>query len=404
AKAASVPILVAINKIDKPEAQPQKVMQQLSDHGLIPEQWGGNTLYAMISAKKKTGINELLELILLQSEMMELKANPDKRAKVTIIETRMDRGFGVMATGIVREGTLKKGDYIVYGPNYNRVKTLLDDTGKVITSAGPSMPVEIIGLESLPEVGDAVFAVEGEETARKIIEHRISQQQLAPTAKRAKISLEDIYKKIEEGSIKELPVLLKCDVMGSLGAIKDAVEGLSHEDVKVRIIHSGIGGINESDVMLAAASDGIIIGFNVRPDAKAVQIAGTNNIQVKTYNIIYDLIEDIKKALTGLLKPVIKEKIIGRAKVIEIFKISKVGVIAGSTVMDGKIERGASVRVIREGVVVYESRIGSLKRFKEDVRDVEKGFECGIGIEKFNDIKKNDELEAYRMEKEDIVP
>ncbi len=403
AKAAGVPMLVAINKIDKPEAQPQKVMQQLSDQGLVPEQWGGNTLYAMISAKKKTGINELLELILLQSEIMELKVNPDKRAKVTLIETRMDRGFGVIATGIVREGTLKKGDYIIYGPNYNRVKTLLNDSGNVITSAGPSMPVEIIGFESLPEVGDVIFAVEEEETARKVRDHRISQQQLVPAAKKVKVSLEDIYKKIEEGSIKELPVLLKCDVMGSLGAIRDAVGGLTHQDVKVRIIHSGIGGINESDVMLAAASEGIIIGFNVRPDAKAVQLAGTNNIEIKTYNIIYDLIEDIKKALTGLLKPVIKEKAIGRARVLEIFKISKVGVIAGSMVVDGKIERGANVRIIREGVVVYESKIGSLKRFKEDVRDVDKGFECGIGIEKFNDLKKNDELEVFRMEKEEIA-
>ncbi len=403
AKAAGVPILVAINKIDKPEAQPQKVMQQLSDYGLIPEQWGGSTLFAMISAKKRTGINELLELILLQSEMMEIKANPDKKAKATIIETRMDKGFGVIATGIVKEGTMRKGDFIVYGSNYNKVKTLLDDQGNVIQFAGPSTPVEIIGFESLPEVGDIALVAEDEETARKIVEHRINQLQNTQSVKKAKISLEDIYKKIEEGSIKELPVLLKCDVMGSLGAIKDAIGGLSHETVKVKIIHAGIGGITESDVMLAAASDGIIIGFNVRPDVKAVQIAGTQNIQIKTYTIIYDLIEDLKKAQKGLLKPVLKEKIIGRAKVLEIFKISKVGVIAGSMVIDGKAERGALVRVIREGIVVYESRINSLKRFKEDAKDVDKGFECGIGIEKFNDIKKNDELEVYRMEKESIA-
>lgn len=401
AKAAGVPILVAINKIDKPEAQPQRVMQQLSDYGLVPEQWGGNTLYAMISAKKKTGINEMLELILLQAEMLELKANPDKKAKATIIETRMEKGFGVVATAIVREGTLKKGDYIVYGAHYNRIKTLLDDNGNVIPSAGPAMPVEIIGFESLPEVGDVLLSVDDEDMASSITEHRLSQQQASEPVKRTKVSLEDIYKKIEEGSIKELPVLLKCDVMGSLGAIRDAIAGLTEENVKVKIIHAGIGGINESDVMLAAASNGIIIGFNVRPDAKAVQIANTQNIEIKTYNIIYELIDDIKKALTGLLKPVIKEKSLGRAKVLEVFKISKVGAIAGSMVTDGKIERGAQVRVVRDGTVVYESRIGSLKRFKEDVKDVDKGFECGIGIEKFNDLKKNDELEVYRMEKED---
>ena len=401
AKAAGVPILVAINKIDKPEAQPQRVMQQLSDYGLVPEQWGGNTLYAMISAKKKTGINEMLELILLQAEMLELKANPDKKAKATIIETRMEKGFGVVATAIIKEGTLKKGDYIVYGAHYNRIKTLLDDNGNVIPSAGPAMPVEIIGFESLPEVGDVLLSVDDEDMASSIAEHRLSQQQASEPVKRSKVSLEDIYKKIEEGSIKELPVLLKCDVMGSLGAIRDAIAGLTEENVKVKIIHAGIGGINESDVMLAAASNGIIIGFNVRPDAKAVQIANTQNIEIKTYNIIYELIDDIKKALTGLLKPVIKEKSLGRAKVLEVFKISKVGAIAGSMVTDGKIERGAQVRVVRDGTVIYESRIGSLKRFKEDVKDVDKGFECGIGIEKFNDLKKNDELEVYRMEKED---
>jgi translation initiation factor IF-2 len=400
AKAAGVPILVAINKIDKPEAQPQRVMQQLSDYGLVPEQWGGNTLYAMISAKKKTGINEMLELILLQAEMLELKVNPDKKAKATIIETRMEKGFGVVATAIIKEGTLKKGDYIVYGAHYNRVKTLLDDNGNVMPSAGPAMPVEIIGFESLPEVGDIILAVDDEDMAARITEHRVNQHQALEPTKKNKVSLEDIYKKIEEGSIKELPVLLKCDVMGSLGAIRDAIAGLSEENVKVKIIHAGIGGINESDVMLAAASDGIIIGFNVRPDAKAVQIANTQNIEIKTYTIIYELIDDIKKALTGLLKPVIKERSIGRAKVLEVFKVSKVGQIAGSMVIDGKVERGANVRVVRDGVVVYESRISSLKRFKEDVKDVDKGFECGIGIEKFNDLKKNDELEFYRMEKE----
>ena len=400
AKAANVPILVAINKIDKPEAQPQRVMQQLSDYGLVPEQWGGNTLYAMISAKKKTGINELLELILLQSEMLELKANPDKKAKATIIETRMEKGFGVVATAIIREGTLKKGDFIVYGEHYNKVKTLLDDNGNVMVSAGPAMPVEIIGFESLPEVGDLILVVDDENTAVKITDHRHDQHQASEPVKKTKVSLEDIYKKIEEGSIKELPVLLKCDVMGSLGAIRDAIAGLTAENVKIRIIHAGIGGINEGDVMLADASDGIIIGFNVRPDAKAVQIASTQNIQIKTYTIIYELIDDMKKALTGLLKPVIREKSLGRAKVLEVFKISKVGAIAGSMVTEGKVERGANVRVLRDGVVVYDSRISSLKRFKEDVRDVDKGFECGIGVEKFNDLKKNDELEIYRMEKE----
>jgi len=403
AKAAGVPIVVAINKIDKPEAQPQRVMQQLSDYGLVPEQWGGNTLYAMISAKRKTGINELLELILLQAEMLELKANPDKNAKATIIETRMEKGFGVVATAIVKEGTLKKGDYIVYGVNYNKVKTLMDDSGNVIQSAGPSIPVEIIGFESIPEVGDVIIAVNDEDMAVKIVEHRLHQQRSFEPAKKTKVSLEDIYKKIEEGSIKELPIILKCDVMGSLGAIKDALEGLSKENVKLKIIHAGIGGITENDIMLATASNSIIIGFNVRPDSKAMQVANTQNIQIKTYNIIYELIDDVKKALSGLLKPVTKEIVLGRAKVLETFKISKVGMIAGCTVLDGKIERGANVRVVREGVVIYDSKISSLRRFKEDVKEVDKGFECGVGIEKFNDVKKNDELEVYRVVKEGIV-
>lgn len=403
AKAAGVPIVVAINKIDKSEAQPQRVMQQLSEYGLVPEQWGGNTLYAMVSAKKKTGINELLELILLQAEMLELKANPDKNAKATIIETRMEKGFGVVATAIVKEGTMTKGDYIVYGTHYNKVKTLLDDNGSIIQSAGPSIPVEIIGFESIPEVGDTILAVKDEDTALKIVEQRQARFRSSEPVKKAKVSLEDIYKKIEEGSIKELSILIKCDVMGSLGAIKDALEKLSREDIKVKIIHAGIGGITENDVMLAAASNSIIIGFNVRPDTRAIQLANTQNIQIKTYNIIYDLIDDVKKALSGLLKPITKEQTLGRAKVLETFKISKVGMIAGSVVLDGKVERGANVRVIRDGIVVYESRVSSLKRFKDDVKEVDKGFECGIGIEKFNDIKKNDELEVYRIVKEEVV-
>jgi len=400
AKAAGVPIIVATNKIDKPEAQPQKVMQQLSDYGLVPEQWGGNTLYAMISAKKKTGITELLELILLQAEMMELKANPDKKAKAIIIETRIDKGFGIVATAIIKDGTLKKGDYIVYGSNYSKVKTLLDDSGNVIPHAGPSTPVETIGFESLPEVGDTILVVDNEEIAHKIIEYRRNRHQGMQSVKKTKISLEDIFKKIEEGSIKELPVLLKCDVTGSLGAVMDAIKELSNENVKVTIIHAGIGGITESDIMLASASNGIAIGFNVRPDVRAVQAASTQNIEIKTYRVIYELIDDIKKAIRGLLKPVVKEKVIGRAKVVEIYKINKVGVIAGSMVIDGKVERGANVRVLRESVVVYESKISSLKRFKENVKNVDKGFECGVGIEKFNDIKKDDELEVYRLEEE----
>ncbi|MCL4478827.1 MAG: translation initiation factor IF-2 [Deltaproteobacteria bacterium] len=398
ANAASVPIIVAINKIDKPEAQPQKVMQQLSDKGLVPEQWGGNTLFAMISAKNKKGINELLELILLQAEIMELKANPDKNAKGIIIETRMDKGLGVIVSAIIREGTIKKGNYVVYGNNYNKVRALLDEKGNIMAYAAPSTPVEIIGFDSFPEVGETIFSVDDEDTAKKIVEYRKQQHQVIQPAKKIKITLEDIYKKIEEGSIKELKIILKCDSIGSLGAIKDAIDGFSRENVKIKIIHSSIGSITESDVMLASASDGIIIGFNVRPDSKASHIASLQNVEIKTYNIIYDLIDDMKKALVGMLEPVVKEKILGRAKIIDTFKVSKVGTVAGCIVTEGKIERGANARILREGVVVYDSKIGSLKRFKEDAKNVDKGMECGVGIANFNDIKKGDELEVYRLE------
>jgi len=400
AKAANVPIIVAINKIDKPEANPSKVKNELAEHGIIPEEWGGQNIFVEVSAKKKIGIENLLEMISLQAEIMELKANPKRMAKGTIIEARLDKGRGPVATVLVQDGVLRVGDVFLAGTQFGRVRALIDDTGKRIQEAGPSTPVEVIGFPEVPVAGDIFAVVNDERKARQIALARQQKQRLAEMAKKRKLTLDDLYAKIKEGEIKELNIIIKADVQGSVEALRDALEHITHPEVKVRVIHASVGGINESDVMLASASNAIIIGFNVRPELKAQQVAEKEGVDIRHYNIIYVAIDDIKKALEGLLEPTFKEKILGRAEVRQTFQVSRLGTIAGCYVLDGVISRASDgIRVIRDNIVVYEGKISSLKRFKEDVREVQAGYECGLMIENFNDIKVGDILENYVMEK-----
>lgn len=400
AKAANVPIVVAINKIDKPEANPTRVKTELSEYGVVPEEWGGQNIFVEVSAKKKIGIENLLEMILLQAEIMELKANPNRPARGTIIEAKLDKGRGPVATVLVQSGTLKVGDAFVAGTASGKVRALIDDTGKKINEAGPSTPVEIIGFSEVPNAGDVFVCVEDERKARQIALARLQKQRLAEIKKQKKLTLDELYSKIKEGQIKELGIVLKGDVQGSIEALKSAFENITHPEVKVRVIHSAVGGINESDVMLAAASNAIVIGFNVRPELKASQLAEKEGVDIRLYNIIYDAIEDVKKAIEGMLEPTLKEKILGRAEVRQTFQVSRIGTIAGCYVLDGYISRASDgIRVIRNNIVIYEGRISSLKRFKEDVREVQAGYECGLTIENFNDIKVGDILENFVIEK-----
>ncbi len=400
AKAANVPIIVAINKIDKPEANPAKIRNELAEYGIVSEEWGGQNIFVEVSAKKAIGIEHLLEMILLQAEIMELKANPNKSAKGTIIESRLDKGKGPVATVLIQSGTLKIGDPFVAGTTFGRVRALVDDTGKKINIAGPSTPVEVTGFSEVPNAGDIFISVEDEKRARQIAIARLQKQRLAEIGRHKKLTLDELYAKIKEGQIKELGIIIKADVQGSVEALKKAFEGITHPEVKVRIIHASVGGINESDVMLAIASNAIIIGFNVRPELKASQLAEKEGVDIRLYNIIYEAIEDVEKALEGLLEPTLKEKVVGRAEVRQTFQISRLGTIAGCYVIDGTITRTSDgIRVIRDNIVIYEGKIASLKRFKEDVRDVHAGYECGIMIENFNDLKIGDILENYVIEK-----
>ncbi len=400
AKAANVPIVVAINKIDKPEANPQRVKNELAEHGIVSEEWGGQNIFVEVSAKKNIGIENLLEMILLQAEVMELKANPNRPARGAIIEAKLDRGRGPVATVLIQTGTLRVGDAFVAGTTFGRVRALIDDTGKKITEAGPSTPVEVIGFSEVPLAGDVFTCVEDEKKARQIALARLQKQRLVEATRHKKLTLDELYAKIKEGQIRELGIIIKGDVQGSVEAIKQSLEGITHPDVKVRVIHASVGGINESDIMLAAASNAIIIGFNVRPEIKASQLAEREGVDVRLYSIIYDAIEDVKKAIEGLLEPTLKENIIGRAEVRQTFQVSRIGTIAGCYVLNGTISRASDgIRVIRDNIVVYEGKIGSLKRFKEDVRDVQAGYECGITIENFNDLKVGDILENYVVEK-----
>ena len=400
AKAAHVPIVVAVNKIDKPEANLERVRQELAQHGVVSEEWGGQNIFVEVSAKKRMGIERLLEMILLQSEVMELKANPNRPAKGTIIEAKLDRGRGPIATVLIQSGSLKGGDAFVAGGTSGKVRALIDDTGKKIHVAGPSTPVEVIGFAEVPTSGDIFTVVEDERKARQIALIRLQKQKGSDVIKHPKLTLDELYAKIKEGQIRDLNIVLKGDVQGSVEAIKSAFEGITHPEVKVNVIHASVGGINESDVMLAAASNAIIIGFNVRPETKAAQLAEKEGVDIRLYNIIYEAIENVKKALEGMLEPTIKEKVMGRAEVRQTFSVSRLGTIAGCYVIDGVILRASDgVRVIRDNIVVYQGKIASLKRFKEDVREVATGYECGIMIENFNDLKNGDVLENFVIEK-----
>lgn len=400
AKAAQVPIVVAINKIDKPEANLSKVKNELAEHGIISEEWGGQNIFVEVSAKKRIGIEHLLEMILLQAEMMELKANPDKAARGTIIEAKLDKGRGPVATVLVQSGTLRIGDAFLAGTHAGKVRALIDDSGKRINEAGSSTPVEVIGFAAVPSSGDIFTVVEDEKRARQIALARQQKEKLAEMARRRKLTLDDLYAKIKEGEIRELNIIIKGDVQGSVEAMKDALENITHPQVKVKVIHSSVGGINESDVMLATASSAIIIGFNVRPELKAYQVAEKEGVDIRLYNVIYEAIDDVKKALEGMLEPTLKEKTLGRAEVRQIFPISRIGTVAGCYVLDGFISRSSDgIRIIRDNIVIYEGKINSLKRFKEDVKEVQAGYECGIMIENFNDVKVGDILENYIIEK-----
>lgn len=397
ARAAKVPIIVAVNKIDKQGANPEKIKRELADYNLVSEEWGGDTLFAEISAKKKEGIEDLLELILLQADVMELKADPDRPARGVIIEAKLDRGRGPVATVLIQEGTLREGDAFVCKTEFGRVRALIDDKGQRIREAGPSTPVEVIGFSHVPQAGMDFVCVDDEKKARSISEYWMRKEREKELAQSSKITLEQLYERIKEGA-KELNVIIKGDVQGSIEALSEALGKLSTPDVKLKIIHSSTGAVTETDVLLASASDAVVIGFKVRPDARVVDMAKEEGVEIKLYDIIYNVIADVRAAMEGLLEPVYKEVVLGHAEVRELFKVPKVGIVAGCYVTDGKILRGANVKLVREGVQVYDGRMMSLRRFKDDAREVAEGLECGIGIEGFNDIKVGDIIEAYNQE------
>jgi translation initiation factor IF-2 len=399
AKAANVPIVVAVNKIDKPEANVSRVQTELAQHDVVPEDWGGKNVFVEVSAKEKTGIEHLLEMILLQAEVMELKADYNRKAKGTIVEAKLDRGRGPVGTVLVNSGTLRTGDSFLVGTVAGRVRALIDDTGKKIKKAGPSTPVEVIGFPEVPQAGDIFVVMDDEKKARQIAMNRLHKQKQATMARRKMVTLDDLFERVKEGEIRDLNLIIKADVQGSVEAVKDALSKIKHAEVKVNVIHTGAGGINESDVMLAAASNAIIIGFSVRADAKANALIDREGVDVRLYNVIYEAIEDVKKALEGMLEPTVTEKILGHAEVRELFHVSRFGTIAGCYVTDGKISRASEgVRVVRDNVVIYESKLSSLKRFKEDAKEVLTGFECGIMVENFNDLKTGDVIENYIKE------
>lgn len=398
AKLADVPIIVAMNKMDKPDANPDRIKQQLTDHGLVPEDWGGDTIIVPVSALQREGLDDLLEMILLVAELRELKANPDRRARGVVIEAQLDRHRGPVATVLVQKGTLRAGDAIVVGTAAGRVRALIDDQGEQVQEAGPAMPVEVLGLDEVPAAGDELIALENERDARELAQRLREEVREQAIQRPARANLEELFKQIQQGETKELPIVLKGDVQGSVEALKASLLKLSTDEVKVNVVHAAVGGITESDVILANAANAIIIGFNVRPDTSARKAAERDQVDMRMYRVIYEAIEEVEQALVGLLDPVYKEVVLGRAEVRQTFRTPTAGTVAGCYVTDGKIERGASVRVIRDGIVVHEGEMGSLRRFKDDVREVAQGFECGIGIERFNDIKEGDVIEAYRME------
>ena len=397
-KAADVPMIVAINKIDRPGANVDRVKQELTEHGLVSEDWGGDTICVPVSAKTGENLESLLEMVLLTAEMQELQADPNRKAKGTVIEAKLDKGRGAVASLLIQNGTLNVGDSILVGSTYGRIRAMFDDRGKKIKSAGPSIPVEILGLSEVPSAGDRFVVCKDEKTARNMADLR--KQKIKADSHQAsnRVSLEDLYSQIQEGKVKELAIVVKADVQGSVEAIRQSLEKLSTDDVKVRVIHGAVGAITETDVTLAAASNALIIGFNVRPDGNATAQSEKESIEIKTYRIIYDAIEDVKSAMIGMLEPEYKEVVNGKAEVRMTYKISNVGTIAGCYVIDGKIVRNSEVRVIRDGIVIFESTLASLKRFKDDAKEVAKGYECGLSIEKFNDLKDGDIIESFTME------
>ncbi|MBN1930346.1 MAG: translation initiation factor IF-2 [Desulfobacterales bacterium] len=397
-KAAGVPIIVAINKIDKANAEPERVQRELAEVGLVPEEWGGDTIFVKVSAKRNQGIDELLEMILLQAELLELKANPDKHARGHVIEAKLDSGRGAVATVLVHEGTLHLGEPVVCGIQYGKVRAMLNDRGIQVESAGPSIPVEVVGLSGVPMAGDEFIALDDDRSAKQVSLHRIQKQRSKELAKTSRLSLEKLYEKMQEGEVKELNLIIKADVNGSIEALKDSLTKLSTDEVKINIIHSATGTVAESDVSLASVSDAIILGFNVRPSSKVQDFANEENVDMRFYNIIYNVIKDIKDSILGLMSSTFEERILGRATVREVFHVPKVGAIAGCYVTDGKIERGQLLRLIRDGVVCYDGKLSSLRRFKDDVKEVQSGYECGIGIENYNDIKIGDIIECYFLE------
>ena len=398
AKAAGIEIVVAINKIDKPSANIDRVKQELTEYELIPEDWGGSTICVPVSAHTGEGIKELLEMVLLTAEVMELKANPNRRARGLVIEAELDKGKGPVATVLVQKGTLRVGDPIAAGSAYGKVRAMMDDQGRRVKEAGPSMPVEILGLNDVPNAGEVFVGCKNDKDARSFAETFISQNKIKKLEEtKSKMSLDDLFNQIQEGNLKELGIVVKADVQGSVEAIKQSLVKLSNEEVVVKIIHGGVGAINESDVTLAAASNAIIIGFNVRPDATAKETAEREGVDVRLYRVIYNAIEDVEAAMKGMLEPVFEEKVLGHAEVRQTFKASGVGTIAGSYVLDGTFERDCEARIVRDGVVIYDGKLASLKRFKDDVKEVKAGYECGFVFERFNDVKEGDQVEAFKM-------
>ena len=398
AKAAKIPIIVAVNKMDKPGANPDRILTQLTEHDLVPSEWGGDTEVCRISAKTREGIDELLETVIMTAELAELKANPNRAAKGTVIEARLDKTRGPIATLLVQNGTLHKGDLIIAGTAVGKVRVMMDDKGRSITEAGPSIPVEITGLAEAPTPGDEFDAVADERMARQLVEQRKQKEKEAAAKMASKVTLDNLFAKMQEGEMKELNLIVKADVQGSAEAVKASLEKLSNEEVRVRVIHAAVGAINESDILLASTANAIVVGFNVRPDSAAAASAQRSNVDLRMYRVIYDAIDEIEAAMKGMLAPKYREAVIGHAEVRQTYKVSAIGTIAGCYVKDGKVTRDAQVRVLRDNIVIYEGNIGSLQRFKDSVKEVAANYECGMSVEKFNDIKEGDIFECFVME------
>ncbi|WP_294754107.1 translation initiation factor IF-2, partial [uncultured Flavonifractor sp.] len=402
AKAANIPVIVAINKMDKPEANPERIKEQLTKYELVPEEWGGETIICPISAKTGEGIDNLLEMVNLTAEMQELKANPNRSAHGAVIEARLDKGRGPVATLLVQNGTLHQGDVIIAGTAVGRVRAMTNARGEKLTEAGPSVPVEIIGMSEVPGAGDDFHAVADERMARELVEQRKHEQKMAASGPVGKVSLEDLFSQIKQGEMKDLNIIVKADVQGSAEAVKASLEKISNDEVRVRVIHCAVGAINESDVMLATTSNAIIVGFNVRPDSNAKETAARNKVDMRMYRVIYDCINEIETAMKGMLAPKFKEVELGQAEVRNVFRITGVGMVAGCYVTNGKMQRGAQMRLLRDNVVIYDGSIASLQRFKDSVKEVAAGYECGITFEKFQDIKEGDVIEAFLMEQIEV--